>query len=303
MLNTGFSEITQERLNYNDNGFWYCEIAVTYNCNFSCTYCNKLKSEINYNNICEFILNNKNTLHHIQLTGGEPTLYPKLKQLCDFIKKQNIKLGLSTNGSADFEFYKSLNIDMFSISLDDYDIDILKTRGYKNIYKIFTNIIKLSKINYVNIGLVIDNINVNRINDIITYILAMGVNDIKLSINTKDEVFPKFCNINFNKYPILNYRINRFKQGLTMRGLSYNDSSKCYLVKNDISIVGNYHYPCLVYARENGNPIGLLKNNIYQDRLNWFNNHNSNNDIICKKYCMDFKCEFNNEKYKLENKL
>jgi len=292
MQNTGFSEITKERMEYKGDGFWYCEIAITGKCNFACEYCNRFKAEIDYQKIYNFISEQKD-LRHIQLTGGEPTKSPVLFNLCQLIKSKNIKLGLSTNGSAPLDFYKSLNANMFSISLDDYDHDILKSRGYRFIDTIIKNISELSKKHYVNVGVVIDKINNDRIEQIVNYILELGVNDIKLSTNTHDEVIPKFSDKDYSKYPILNYRINRFKSGQNMRGISSKDNFKCELVKNDISIVGDYHYPCLVYSREGGKAIGPIDYNIKRDRVEWYKQHIPKLDPICNKYCMDFKCEYN----------
>ena len=196
---------------------------------------------------------------------------------------------MSTNGTFGIDNYSKLNIDIFSISLDDYDQNILINRGYKNPSKIIETIRELSKNFYVNVGLVIDNINISRLEDIIDFILDLGVDDIKLSTNTKNELIPKFKK-DYKEYPILNYRINNFKQNKQMRGFP---SKKCHIAKNDITIVGNKHYPCLIYFREGGKPINNLNKNVYEDRLIWFKNHNSQKDKICKKYCMDFKCEFN----------
>jgi len=91
----------------------------------------------------------------------------------------------------------------------------------------------------VNVGLVIDSLNVDRIEEIIIYILNMGVNDIKLSVSTKDEVpLEKLSGIkNYSAgYPILSYRANRFRTGLSMRGMLPEDTFKCALVKHDISL-------------------------------------------------------------------
>jgi organic radical activating enzyme len=295
--NTGFSEINSERCKYVGNGFWYCEILVTGKCNFNCHYCNRLTSDINFDDIINFIEKYQHSLKHIQITGGEPTLYNRLKDLCHFIKSKNIKIGLSTNGSADIEFYKSLGVDMFSISLDDYDLSILKTRGYENPEIIIETIRELSKSYYVNIGLVVDSLNVDRINHIIKYIISLGVSDIKLSINTKDEVKPIFDIVEevFERFPILSYRINRFIKNLNMRGIPEHVNFKCHLLKNDISIVGDFHYPCLVYKRECGDPIGLITDDVYNDRFKFFEKHTPKLDPICKTYCMDFKCAFNKE--------
>ena len=290
---TGFSEINTERLKFKGPGFWYCEVALTGQCNFNCKYCNRFRAEVDPYIFGKFIYQYKDTLRHVQITGGEPTLYPSIFSVVDFIKNKGIRCGLSTNGSAPLSFYKLLKADMYSISLDDYDFNILEGRGYKDPSLIVDNIKELSKSNYVNVGLVVDSLNYNRLEEIIDFILSLGVSDIKISINTKDEITPIFSDRDYSKYPILDYRIKRFRKSLPMRGIPKGDNFKCELSKNDISIIGDEHYPCLVYAREGGKPIGTLNNNVYNDRLSWYNNHVPQKDNICKKYCMDFKCEFN----------
>ena len=292
---TGFSEINQERLGYTGDGFWYCEVAVTGACNFSCKYCNRLNSEIDFVETCDFIEKYAYSLKHVQITGGEPTLYAHIRELCARIKSRGLKVGLSTNGSADLSLYRVLDIDMFSISLDDYDYDVLVSRGYKHVDRVVSNIVKLSNLGYyVNVGLVVDSLNVSRVSKIIRYILDLGVNDIKLSVSTKDEVTPVFPESeDYSAYPILNYRVGRFRQGKSMRGLSNTDTFKCSLSRSDISIVGRDHYPCLVYAREGGRPIGPLSSDVKGARLNWVEGHSPKDDPICQRYCMDFKCAYN----------
>jgi MoaA/NifB/PqqE/SkfB family radical SAM enzyme len=291
MKNTGFSEITKERALYKGIDPWYIEIALTGKCNFNCMYCNRFNTETNIYNV-EKYFSTFVKCKHIQLTGGEPTLHKDFLNFVSLCKSKSNVIGLSTNGTYGLEKYEKLNINMFSISLDDYDCDILKQRGYKNPEKIIKTIQELSKNFYVNVGLVIDSININRIEDIIDFILNLGVNDIKLSTNTKDELIPKFKK-DYSDYPILNYRVNNFKNNRQMRGFP---AKQCYIVKNDITIVGDKHYPCLIYFREGGHPIGNINEHVYEDRLKWFESNNTKKDLICKKYCMDFKCEFNNFK-------
>jgi len=293
MLNTGFSEITEERAHFKGPGFWYCELALTGECNFSCKYCNRLRSDIDEYAVLNFIDKQKASLRHVQVTGGEPTQSKYLKGICEFIKRRGIKLGLSTNGSAPYALYESLGVDMFSISLDDNDLGNLYSRGYKDVHTIINNIRRLAEKTYVNVGLVVDSLNVDRVEEIIDYILNLGVHDIKLSINTHDEVSPIFGSRDYSKYPILSYRISRFKAGKTMRGLGPADTFKCGISLNDISIVGDSHYPCLVYARERGKAIGPMRGDIAGDRRKWYETHVPLKDSICSKFCMDFKCDFN----------
>ena len=202
-------------------------------------------------------------------------------------------MGLSTNGSAPLDLYKSLGVDMFSISLDDYDTRVLIDRGYKNPMAIIETIEDIAEHHHVNVGVVIDSQNCDRIEQIIWCILSLGVHDIKLSVSTHDEVMPLFNkDYDYSRYPILSYRVDRFRQGKSMRGLG-DQNTKCEISKNDIAIVGTKHYPCLVYAREKGNPIGDMSGNIKADRQEWYKNHTPQQDPICKQFCMDFKCDFN----------
>jgi hypothetical protein len=79
-----------------------------------------------------------------------------------------------------------------------------------------------------------------------------------------------------------------------MRGLRNGDSPRCYLALDDVTIKGGLHYPCAVYLREGGIAVGRVGPDMMRDRESWFKWHNSLNDPICCKFCMDFKCDFNN---------
>lgn len=180
---------------------------------------------------------------------------------------------------------------MFSLSLDDYDLDILRGRGYSNPESIINTIKELSLVKYVNIGMVIDELNASRAESIIDYILSLGVHDVKLSISTRAmELMPEFSKT-YEGYPILNYRVNNFRNKKPMRGYP---AQRCGIAKNDITIVGDKHYPCLVYFREKGQAIGNLNDpELLQQRENWSTSHDCLKDPICSKFCMDFKCDFN----------
>jgi hypothetical protein len=80
-----------------------------------------------------------------------------------------------------------------------------------------------------------------------------------------------------------------------MRGSGLAETSKCYLVKDDVTILGGDVYPCAVYAREGGSSIGRFTTYNEQLRYTWFQQHNSHKDPICKKFCMDFKCRYNDK--------
>jgi len=289
MINTGFSEINEDRLHYSGDDPWYMEVAITGKCNFSCKYCNRFSSDVNIDEL-EKWLESVPQLHHIQITGGEPTTHPEFKRIVSILRKHTKVLGLSTNGSASIGLYMDIPIDMFSLSFDDCDYGILSRRGYKNPAHVEWVIIQLAKVRYVNVGLVIDELNVDRIQFIIDYILAMGVNDIKLSVSSHAlSVMPKFQD-SYAGYPILSYRVKNFNMGKPMRGFP---TAHCGIMKNDITIVGDSHYPCLVYFREHGKPIGKIGKEMLNERKAWCEGNDCTTNPICSKFCMDFKCDFN----------
>lgn len=289
-LNTGFSEITEDRLLYRGNDPWFVEVAITGSCNFHCKYCNRFSENLDVDAFKSWITKQKQ-LKHLQLTGGEPTVHPQFEEIVNFSRPYTKVLGVSTNGSWPVERYLSLPIDMFSISLDDYDLDILRGRGYSNPESIVNTIKELSLVRYVNIGMVIDELNASRAESIIDYILSLGVQDVKLSISTRAMgLMPEFSKT-YEGYPILNYRVNNFRNKKPMRGYP---AQRCGIAKNDITIVGDKHYPCLVYFREKGQAIGNLNDpELLQQRENWSTSHDCLKDPICSKFCMDFKCDFN----------
>jgi hypothetical protein len=97
------------------------------------------------------------------------------------------------------------------------------------------------------------------------------------------------------KYPILRYRVNNAKQGKTMRGLTHQDYSRCPLVIDDSAVAGKYHFPCIIYLREQGNPIGKVGPDMRDERVDWFKSHDCSKDPICSKNCLDVCAEHKNK--------
>ena len=95
-------------------------------------------------------------------------------------------------------------------------------------------------------------------------------------------------------HPILKYRVNRILNGEDVRGLKSSDNNRCPLILDDCIIAGDYHFPCVIYMREKGNPIGKVSENMRKERIEWSKNHNTFEDEICRKNCLDVCVHYNN---------
>lgn len=292
------------------------EIIVTNNCNFKCPYCRGLKDkykELTLKQTLNILEKVKNmNIENIRFSGGEPTLWKlinKTVEICKNTIKTLDHIAVSTNGSAEKKIYKDLitnGVNDFSISLDGYtNYTINKMAGVKiNKKQIIDNIKYCADKVYTTIGIVFNNDNIDEVYQLIKFSSEeLGVSDIRI-ISTAQEninipnhyILPESI---LSRHPILKYRINHTKNNRRLRGISINDSHKCFLVLDDIAIVDNYHYPCIIFLREKGSPIGRIdyKNiqQIQKERIKWSNSINTYIHPICKENCLDVCIEHNNK--------
>jgi MoaA/NifB/PqqE/SkfB family radical SAM enzyme len=287
------------------------EILITNQCNFKCPYCRGIKREYqgqkSYNELKNLVnILKMNSLENIRFSGGEPTTHPELLNIISYTKQAGVKrIAISTNGSASLNYYKKLikcGVNDISVSLDACCSSVgEKMCGVKNVWsKIVQNIKELSKITYVTVGVVFTDDNLQELIGTIKFAHGLGVSDIRIipAAQFGNQLKDINCNKSILKLnPILNYRINNFLLGRKVRGISSYDNHSCPLVLDDLAIVGDYHFPCIIYLREQGNPIGKINSNIRRDRQLWYSKHNTFNDRICRDNCLDVCVDYNN-KYK-----
>lgn len=284
------------------------ELILSATCNFRCIYCRNIGGpDMPYEQAENIIkLWTKDNLRNIRFSGGEPTLYKGLVNLVKLSKELGVeRIAISTNGSASKKLYDELleaGVNDFSISLDSCcasDGDIMA--GVKGQWdKVIDNIKYLSSKTYVTVGVVLTDDNADKVNDIITFADSLGVADIRIIPAAQNG--DKLKNVYVSpellvKYPILKYRIDNLNEGKSVRGLSETDNDKCPLVLDDSAICEGNHFPCIIYCRESGKPIGKVGPNMRQERLEWYLNHNTKTDSICSKNCLD-TCREYNLKYK-----
>lgn len=305
----GFYTLRDERAENctHQSPLWRCELLVTSRCNFNCPYCRK-RDLPDLSKLDATLILNLWFGHHLQnvrFSGGEPTLWPHLEDMVALCKANHVKrIAVSTNGSADFELYQSLveaGVNDFSISLDACCSSTGKTMsGTSNddIWKkVISNIKGLSKMTYVTVGVVLTGDNISEVEGIIEFAHGLGVADIRIIPAAQVSKFLPALNVDkniLNLHPILKYRISNARSGKLIRGMREIDDPRCSLVLDDMAVENGEHYPCIIYLREGGSPIGKLGHHMREERLKWFMKHDCKKDPICKNNCLDVCVDYNN---------
>jgi len=283
---------------------WRCELILTGRCNFKCAYCRSVGGEDlpleDAKNIVRLWASEG--LKNIRFSGGEPTLYKGLDELVELSKSLGIeRIAVSTNGSSGMKLYRKLfdsGVTDFSISLDACcaeDGDRMAGDRKGSFGRVTEAIRELSKLTYVTVGVVLTPDNVGQTEKIVEYADSLGVSDIRVIPAAQDGQHLPKLNLSegiLAKYPILRYRANNLASGNPVRGLN-GGTGKCGLVLDDMAVMGASHYPCIIYMREGGAPIGKVGVNMRSDRKAWHETHDSYEDPICRLNCLDVCCDYN----------
>jgi hypothetical protein len=72
------------------------------------------------------------------------------------------------------------------------------------------------------------------------------------------------------------------------------DARRCRLAFDDMAVMGGQHYPCIIYLREGGAPIGPVGHGMREARRQWVSKHDSFADPICRANCLDVCVDYNN---------
>lgn len=298
------------------------EMIITEYCNFSCSYCRGLKDEvygdrkIKQLSLDEVKINIDywcvdKPIENIRFSGGEPTLHKNIVDIVKYSKEKGIKrIAISTNGSNKIELYRELiecGVNDFSISLDACcaeEGDKMAGNKKGSWEKVVRNIEEISKLTYVTVGVVLTPENIESTIDTVRFAHKLGVADIRIiSAAQWNQPIPRLHEIEqkiLDEHPILKYRVNNFAKGDNVRGLIDTDSHRCGLMMDDTIIAGDFNYPCIIYMREQGDPVGKVGPNMREERLEYLKTHDTHSDPICKKNCLDVCRALNN---KIEKKF
>lgn len=283
---------------------------VTGACNFACPYCKTLggdraptmKQDKASALLADLICHG---LKELRLSGGEPTLVPWLPLLVAQAKSAGVRIAVSTNGYSSPETYAALvqaGVSEFSISLDSVDpeeADFLsggRSNVLASVERTIRQVIGLGSSVYVGMTCSASR---RGLKATVDKAVDLMVTDIKIMSPAQEGSLVDTSwldSVTAARFPFLAWRAGNFRQGRNVRGLDHRDSPKCSLVLDDVTIAGDFHYPCNVYFREGGLPIGKVgsSESMLAERALWCQGHDSLRDPICSTMCMDLLRVYNN---------
>jgi len=311
--NIGFYTLSNERAEKANlfTSLKRCELILTDQCNFHCPYCRglsgKAEGTIGVHEALQLIkLWASDHLENVRFSGGEPTQYSKsgLFNIVQACRDYGVRrIALSTNGSADLGYYRDLvhaGVNDFSISLDACcsNVGNKMTGNSFSWHRTIDNIRELSKETYVSVGLVFTEGNIHDCINTVIFAHDLGVSDIRVIPSAQyNKALSKLTDLPkeiLEKYPILKYRIENVRKGRHVRGLEEKHRYlKCWIMLDDMAVARNYHFPCIIYLREGGDPIGKVGPHMRSVRLKFIKRHNPYEDPIFKKYCLDVCLDYN----------
>jgi hypothetical protein len=273
-----------------------CEIVLTPRCNFKCAYCRKVGRETTLTQVANVLsLWAADDLVNVRFSGGEPTMWLDLGGVVHLARELGVeRVAVSTNGSAPWSCYEHLleeGVSDFSVSLDACCAeDVARLAGVRSdpLPTICDNILRLTSECYTTVGIVVTEANRGAVAGTIQLAEDLGVHDIRVisaAQNGGGQGFPLLSPATLGRFPILRYRYLRALDGLPVRGAV--EADRCYLPLDDSAVTGDEHFPCIIWMREGGAPVGKVGPEMRAERARWSESHRPKEHPICRANCLD----------------
>ncbi len=256
-------------------------------------------------------------IKHVHFTGGEPTLNKDLPRFVEMVTEQGILSSITTNGTAPPELYRELiekGLTEIRISFDSdsgrkFDAIVGAQGAFEKVMKAIREITRLRDEKKKGIFLVLNacvgEMNLAEIERTLSFLISLSPNDIKLLVVAQDKefvvnhkneeligklrealaVYPE------NQFTLLRTKINNLFNpnavGLKDREIKAV-MRHCFIPMTERTIDGGHYYPCSIYLRYYGNPMGPITDSFEEQQekiMNFVRQHNCCDDQICSNYC------------------
>ncbi len=308
-------------------------VFVTYRCNLDCPYCKTIArspeelaerpQKARSHDLASFaeLLDNLQgpSLRHLHFTGGEAALNRDLPAMLALARSRGVeRLSLTSNGTLPAERYLALveaGLDELRLSLDA-DSAVLgqeltgRSRAWERTVAT-ARILGEERSFYFILNCVVGKANRSHLAELVAFLLSLNPDDIKLitSVDEKDDLgaFPgafeqlEAIRALLASYPEESFPLLRRKLGTVFSpeaiGLpSGPEDWRCYIPLTERTVDRTHYYPCSVYLRENGAPLGELTDppEVQRARTARFvREGDCLRDPICRRYCLHCTRAFN----------
>lgn len=311
------------------------EIVLGSQCNLKCRFCKGLPStcqlrfSLTYlSRILEDWLPNGSQYVHI--TGGEPTVWPDIRQLVEMVTESGAVPCMTSNGVAPFSLYRDLverGLRDLRISLHAHSSRLYeRITGANTAFEIVTRnirqLVQLRDRYFPELDIMINTCILEEtlpdLPVLLRFLMEFRPNDIKPVVIVQwngdrldrmrkyyeREVLPVLLEITpQTTFPILRYRLptlltkrlRGFPGRSDDRGLEATPN--CFLMLDDRCIDSEWYYPCNIYLRERGKPLGSHHEDDFKTAAgrvwDFVHYHDVREDPICRSCCPDVVREYN----------
>ncbi|MDY6988910.1 MAG: radical SAM protein [Thermodesulfobacteriota bacterium] len=266
-------------------------------------------------------------IQHMHLTGGEATLVKGLPDMVAQLSQKGIPCSLTTNGTADPALYRELvkkGVREIRISCDthipeDFDRTVRRKGTYQEVIKTIRELVRLRDEDgrdiYIILNICVGHDNRERIVESIKQSIALRPNDVKLiGISHERADLARFedrhrvveeVRMHLNTFPRGQFPLLRLKlktifardtygfEDLTSQRLMQN----CFIPLTERIVDHDYYYPCPLFVREGGVPLGRLDKDDFKTQqekiVEFVKAESCLDDPICGQYCINCCKKFN----------
>jgi MoaA/NifB/PqqE/SkfB family radical SAM enzyme len=263
---------------------------------------------------------------HLHFTGGEPTLARDLPAMVCHARQRGIPhVSLTSNGVAPWPRLEALvdgGVDEIRISLDARDAGLAelmsaRPRAWSHAVG---NLVALAGRRarhpfFLIVNTVVSGINRTDLPAIVRFLIDLGVDDIKLIASVEETktlgrgadtgeivsaIEALLAPLPADAFPLLRRKLRTVFSphavGLQGAGGGRGADWRCYIPLTERTADATFYYPCSVYLREGGAPLGSVTDSPAMQRektARFVRTGNCLADSICQRYCLHCTAGFN----------
>jgi MoaA/NifB/PqqE/SkfB family radical SAM enzyme len=267
------------------------------------------------------------TIRHLHLTGGEATLLKDLPAMVRMARDHGVgHISLTSNGTLPLTRFQALadaGLDELRVSIDARDA-VLGAHMTGRPAMWATSAAHLATLAardaagrrvFVIANTVLSESNRHDLAAIVRFLIECGVDDVKLitAVDEKHilgdfegagaaraEIERLLHGFPAGAFPLLRRKLQTVFDpaaiGLERVASTSDPDWRCYIPLTERTVDGMYYYPCSVYLREGGRPLGSILESADEQRAKtvaFVRDGRCLQDDICTKYCLHCTRSFN----------